>query len=264
VGRLLLSIVLGLFAPVVAFMGGELVEVPGQNPIRERVVGGLAVALYLAVCQFLVTPRGSRKLGANWPTMVALGAPLLALSFVADAKDLWERVYLYGPIVISGWLGILAGAVVAARVTLPVVSLAFCRRWLLTCVALLVGAALVVVAGVIPLTNKAGTFPDGTPGSSVSVFWAIAVLNILIAASLAFIAVRVGRGRRPSPVVLGLLAFLAFVPACGLAVPAFAFLGHGPVMLTVSILLFLGSAAEFVVTALVGTTALRLPDEELA
>ena len=86
-GRLLLSIVLGLFAPVVAFMGAEVVEVPGQNPIRERVVGGLAVALYLAICQFLVTPRGSRKLGANWPTMVALGAPLLALFVVAQAND---------------------------------------------------------------------------------------------------------------------------------------------------------------------------------
>jgi hypothetical protein len=261
VGRLLLSIVLGLFAPVVAFMGAEVVEVPGQNPIRERVVGGLAVALYLAICQFLVTPRGSRKLGANWPTMVALGAPLLALFFVAQAKDLWERGYLYGPIVISGWLGILAGAVVAARVTLPTVSLAFCRRWLLTCAALLVAVALVVAAGVVPLT-KANTFPQATPENAVPVFWGIVVLNLLVAASLAFIAVRAGDGRRLSPIVLGFLAFLAFVPACLLAVAGFASLGHGPSMRIASILLLLCSAAEFLVTGLVSTTALLLASEE--
>ena len=98
----------------------------------------------------------------------------------------------------------------------------------------------------------------------MTVFWAIAILDILVSASLAFIAVRAGRGRRPSPVVLGFLAFLAFVPACGLAIPAFTFLGHGPVLLAVSILLFLCSAANFVVAALAGTAALRLPDEELA
>jgi len=98
----------------------------------------------------------------------------------------------------------------------------------------------------------------------VAVFWAVAILNILTATSVAFIAVRAGRGRRPSPVVLGFLAFLAFVPACGLAIPAFTFLGHGPVLLAVSILLFLCSAANFVVAALAGTTALRLPYEEMA
>jgi hypothetical protein len=262
VGRVLLSVVLGLFAPIVAFMGAEAFEVPGQNPIQEKVAGSLAVALYLAICQFLVTPRESRKPGANWPTMVALGAPLLALSFIAEAKDLWERVYNYGPIVISGWLGMLVGAVVAARVTLSSVSLGFCRRSLRACAALLVGVALVVAAGVIPLTNKAGTFPDGTPGGSVPVFWAIAVLNILIAASVAFLAVRAGRGRRPAFIVLGFLAFLAFAPACFLAIPAIWFVGHGPVMRAVSVLSLLCSLAEFAVTALLGATALRLPEAE--
>ncbi len=198
-GRILLSIVLGLFAPVVAFMAAAIVEVPGQNPIQERVAGSLAVAIYLAICQFLVTPRESRKPGANWPSMVALGAPLLVLSFIAEAKDLWERAFMYGPIVISGWLGILAGVLVAARVTLSAVSLTFCRRSMWACAALLGAAALVIAAGVIPLTNKAGTFPDGTPGSSVPVFWAIVILDILVSASLAFIAVRGGELAVPRP-----------------------------------------------------------------
>lgn len=263
-GRILLSIVLGLFATVVAFMAAAMVEVPGQNPIQERVAGSLAVAIYLAICQFLVTPRESRKPGANWPSMVALGAPLLVLSFIAEAKDLWERAFMYGPIVISGWLGIAAGAIVAARVTLSAVSLAFCRRSLRACAALLGAAALVIAAGVIPLTKKAGTFPDGTPGESVAVFWAIAILDILVSASLAFLAVRAGQGRRFSPAVLGLLAFLAFVSACILAIPAIKFPGHGPVMLAVGILSFLCSAANFVVAALVGATAVRLPGQERA
>ena len=263
-GRILLSIVHGLFAPIVAFMAAAMVEVPGQNPIQERVAGSLAAALYLAICQFLVTPREKRTLSANWPTMIALGAPLLASSFIAEAKDLWERAFMYGPIVISGWLGIVAGAIVAARVTLSVVSLAFCRRSLRACAALLGGAALVIAAVVIPLTNNAGTFPDGTPGESVAVFWAIAILDILVSASLALTAVRAGHGRRPAFIVLGFLAFLAFVPACILALPATKFPGHGPVMLAVSILLFLCSAANFVVAALTGATALRLPDEKPA
>ena len=176
-GRILLSIVLGLFAPVVAFMAAAMVKVAGQNPIAGTCSRESRSALYLAICQFLVTPRESRKPGANWPSMVALGAPLLVLSFIAQAKDLWERAFMYGPVVISGWLGILAGAIVAARVTLSAVSLGSCRRSLRACAALLVGVALVIAAGVIPLTKKAGTFPDGTPGESVAVFWAIAVLT---------------------------------------------------------------------------------------
>ena len=265
-GRILLSIVLGLFAPVVAFWAGAMVEVPGQNPIQEPIAASIAAAVYLATCQFLVTPRESRKLGANWPTMAAMGATLVAVCVVALAKGrgVRELLHIALPPVAAGCFGIVAGAIVAARVTVSALSLASCRRFLRTCVALLIAAVLVIAAGVIPLTKKAGTFPDGTPGESVAVFWAIAILDILVSASLAFIAVRAGRGRRSSPAVLGLLAFLAFVPACGLALPAIKFPGHGPVMLAVSILSFLCSAANFVVAALVGATALRLPDEELA
>jgi len=263
VGSVLLSIVLGLFAPVVAFMGAEAFEVPGQNPVQERVAGSLAAALYLAICQFSLTPRESRKPGANWPSMVALGVPLLVLCFIAEAKDLWERALMYGPIVISGWLGVVAGALVAARVTLPAVSLRFCRRFLLTCAALLAAVALVVAAGVVPPTN-ADTFPQAAPERAVPFFWKIVVLNLLVATSLVFIAVRAGDRRRLSPIVLGFLAFLAFVPACFLAASGFGFLGHGPAMRIASVLLLLCSAAEFLVTGLVSATALLLPGDERA
>jgi hypothetical protein len=264
VRRVLLSIFLGLLSPFVFILGASPFEVVGQNSIKEIVAGSLAVVLYLAICQFLVAPRGSRRLGAKWPTLAAMTAPLLVAVVLVASVEKPQVVLVQGLPMLSGCFGIFAGALLAGRVTLPMVSLRFCRRSLLTCAALLVAVAFVLAARVVPLTNKAGTFPDGTPGAMVPVSWAIVVLDILVGASLAFIAVRAGHARRPSPVVLGYLAFLAFVPASFLAVPAFAFRGHGPIMLTVSILMLLCSAAEFLVTGLVSTTALLLASEERA
>jgi hypothetical protein len=126
----------------------------------------------------------------------------------------------------------------------------------------LVAVALVLAAAVIPLTRKAGTFPDGAPGDTVTVFWVFAGLSVLVAADLALIAARAGRGRRPSFIVLGFLAFLALVPACFLVIPAIWFVGHGPVMRAVSVLSPLCSLAEFAAMALLGATALRLPEAE--
>jgi hypothetical protein len=266
VGRILLSIVLGLFAPVVAFMAAAMVEVPGQNPIQEPVAGGIAVAIYLAICQFLVTPRGKRTLSANWPTMVAMGAPLVAVCLIALAKGRGFRGLLHDalPPIAAGCIGIVAGAWAAGRVALSALSLESCRRNLRASATLLAAVAVVLAAAVIPLTRKAGTFPDGAPGGMVSVCWGIVGLGVLIAATLALIANRAGRGRRPPFFVLGFLGFLAFVPAGFLAIPAIWFLGHGPVMRAVSILSPMCSAAELVVAALVGATAVRLPGQERA
>jgi hypothetical protein len=195
--------------------------------------------------------------------MVALGAPLLVSVLLLEA-DSSERVFVHGPIVISGWVGILAGAAVAQRVTIPALALEVCRRNLRISAALLGAVVLVLAAAVIPLTAKAGTSPDGTPGDALAVFRALAVLGIVVSALLALIAVRAGRGRRPSPVVLGLLGLIAFVPVCFLSISAFTFPGHGPVLLTASVLLFLCLAAELVATALVAATALRLAAHEPA
>ncbi|HVN77256.1 MAG TPA: hypothetical protein VMT19_13140 [Thermoanaerobaculaceae bacterium] len=261
-GRILLAIVLGLFAPFVAFMGGAVFEVPGQNPIQERLAGGIAAAAYLAACQFLVAPRASRGSGARWPTILALGAPLLVAFLVAEARDLPERVRLYGPVVVAGWLGIAAGTALAARITLEPLTLESCRRNLRTCAGLLVAVAVVLVAALVPLTRMAGTFPDGAPGATASVFLVIAGLSALVALDLALAAARAGRGNRSSPVALGFLAFLAFVPACFLVIPAMWFVGHGPVLRAVSIISPLCSAAESAVTVLLGATGLRLPETQ--
>jgi len=264
VGRILLSIVLGLFAPVVAFMAAAMVEVPGQNPIQEPVAAGIAVAIYLAICQFLVTPREKRTLSANWATMIAMGASLAAVCLFALAKGrgVPELLHEALPPIVAGCLGIVAGAIVAARVTPSASSLGSCRRALWACVALLVGVAFVVAAGVIPAV-KADRSPQAAPESAARGSWVIVVVAVILAASLALIAARAGQGRRPSFIVLGFLAFVAFVLACSLA-PSAALFTHSPPAWTAGVLGVLCSASAFVVAALVGTTALRLPDEELA
>lgn len=261
--RVLLSVILGFFALVVFIVVGELLGVPGQNTIREILGASLAGTLYLAVSQFFVAPRGSRSLGPKWPTMVAMGAPLLVICLLVIVAE-GGRAWLYSalPMFVPGCLGIVAGAAAAGRVTFSPLSLESCRRNLRTCAGLLVAVAVVLAIAVVPLTRKAGTFPDGAPGGMVPVSWGIAGLSVLIAADLALIAARAGRGRRPAFIALGYLAFLAFVPACFLAIPAIWFVGHGPVMRAVSIISPMCSAAEFAVTVLLGATGLRLPEAE--
>jgi len=256
--RVLFSFVLGLLSPFVGILGASPFEVPGQNPIRERVAGGLAVALYLALCQFLVAPRESRRLGAKWPTMVAMAASLLAMCLLIVASEGGKAwVFSAGPMLISGCLGIVVGAVVAGWVELPAVSLEFCRRSLLTGAAVLVVVALVVAAGVIP-SVKADRSPQAAPDRAARLFWGIVVLDVVLAACVAFIAVRTGHGRRTWPVAVGSLAFLGFIVACFLATTA-AFLTHDPPMWTAAILGVFCSAAEFIVAGLLSVTALLLP-----
>jgi hypothetical protein len=171
-GRVLLSMALGFFALVVFIGVGELLGVPGQNTIKEILGASLGVTLYLAISQFFVAPRGSSKLGPKWPTMVAMGAPLLVvLSWTKSFPGYrWEWAYTIGPVLVSGCVGILAGAWAAGRVALSALSLESCRRNLRACATLLAAVAVVLAAAVIPLTRKAGTFPDGAPGGMVPVF----------------------------------------------------------------------------------------------
>jgi hypothetical protein len=256
-GRVLLAMTLGLFAFVVFLGVGELLQVPGQNTIREIVGAGLAGALYLAVSQFFVAPRGSRRLGPKWRTMVAMGAPLLAMCLLANVLE-GGRAWLYSalPMFIPGCLGIVAGAWAAGRVEMPAASPASSRRLLFVCAALMAGVAAAVAVGLIPLT-AADTDPRATPQNFVPVAWVSVVLDVLVAAALAAIAVRVGRGARPSLVGLGFLAFLAFLLAFS-GVPTVVLFTHGPAMRVAAILGVACSAVGFVVTALIADTALRL------
>ena len=255
-GRILLSVVFGVAACLVSFMAGALVEVPGQNSPGERIAAALAAFVFLAICGFLLARRKDGRPAEEWPTWVALGAPLLLLASVADARSLGERVVLLGPWVLAGWLGIAVGAWAAGRSTLRALSLEACRRRLLACALATGVAAAVIAAGVTPMV-AADTDPRAAPPNAV-LAWGGLVVGLLVAVSLALAAFRTGRGRRPSAGVLGLLAFLALVLAV-FGAPAVVLFTHGRAMRLAAILGVLCSLAEFAVALFVALTAARLP-----
>jgi hypothetical protein len=263
--RIALSILLGVFTLVVFIGVGESLESRGPV-IATMAAAGLAVALYLMIAEFLVAPRGSRGLRGKWPTMIAMVSPVLAICLLmivppeGGRKDFYPAVL----VLVSACLGILIGAAVAGRVTFRAVSTASGRNLLLASAALVAAVAIVLFVQVIPLTVSAGTFPDGTPGATVPVLWGIAGLNALVAACLGFFGFRVGSKDRSTFDALAFLAFLTFMSACSLAPPAFAFRGHGLVLLIASNLALFCLVAEIVVSALVGSAALRLPEKRAA
>ncbi len=268
-GRIVLAVVIGLLSLFVVIVGGELFQelfrhgTPLEdNSIWEVVGGGLLVGFYLAIGQFLVASRKGPGLLAKWPTMVGMAAPLIAICLLSAAMEGHGQWAFLTGVILLGCAGIFAGAAAAGRFTLQALSLGTCRRSLRAAAALMVGVALVVAAGVVPLT-RADTFPTATPEKAVPVFWGAAILNLLGAACLMFIGARAGRGRRPSPVDLGSLAFLSFVVAFLLA-PTVTFMRHGPSMVIAGILGGLCAVVEFAVTLLIGSIALRLPTGEPA
>jgi hypothetical protein len=106
--RILFAAVLGLLAPFVFIIAAEPFEVIGKTSVKEVVAGSLAVALYLAICQFCVARKGSRGLGA----LTAMTVPLfIELAFIDRNAVLTQGV----PLLTSGFLGSLVGAVLAAR-----------------------------------------------------------------------------------------------------------------------------------------------------
>src|ERR1039458_4685254 len=64
-GRIVISVVLGLLSPFVFIMGAAPFEVHGSNSVKEVLAGCIAVALYLAVCQFLVARSSGPRLRAD-------------------------------------------------------------------------------------------------------------------------------------------------------------------------------------------------------
>jgi hypothetical protein len=64
-GKIVLSVVLGLLSPLVFIIGAEPFEVRGMNSVQEVLAGCIAVALYLAVCQFMAT----RNSGGSLPVV---------------------------------------------------------------------------------------------------------------------------------------------------------------------------------------------------
>jgi hypothetical protein len=140
------------------------------------------------------------------------------------------------------------------------VSLKFVRCTLLISAALLVVAAIVIGAGVIPPV-KADIYPHATPEQAVPAFWVNVVINLLVAAALGGIALRTTGRRRSSTIVLSLMAFLVLLLAFALIDAATDSRSHGPAMCTATILLFLCAAADLLAAVLVVITAFLFPKQ---
>jgi hypothetical protein len=111
-----LSILLGLSSFIAYFAGFLPFDVNGPSPLKAYVGGSVAIALYLAVCQFFVTKKdGSLK--ENWRSILTMIAPLaiftLLIWVIAESGHFdKEAISIVG----SGLIGTLAGAGIARLV----------------------------------------------------------------------------------------------------------------------------------------------------
>ena len=205
-GKIVLSVVLGLLSPLVYILGAEPFEVRGENSVQEVLAGGVAVALYLAVCQFLATRNSSGGLRADWPILAAMVAPLLAVCLIMGSSDVGV------PILLAGSIGCLAGAVAGHLGTRTAPNRKAAWRVILRIGAglfLVVAAILVVV--VIPAVAR-DTSPHATPGPAVKAFIVSVVLHGFLGA---FMLWRTRGGKLP--VVAGVFGLLLGLPLLGAA-----------------------------------------------
>ena len=97
-------------------LGAEPFEVPGQNPMGERLSGGVVLTLYLAFGQFMLARRGEPDGAAKWPAVIAMAVPVVAWASFFIWRDGRESAWITGlPMLVAGVCGIGCGAVLAAR-----------------------------------------------------------------------------------------------------------------------------------------------------
>jgi hypothetical protein len=247
-GKIVLSVVLGLLSPLVFIMGAEPFEARGETSIQEILAGCIAVALYLAVCQFMATRNSSSGLRADWPILAAMMAPLLAVVLFIFERD---AVLTQGvPMLLAGCIGCLAGSVAGHLGTRTAPNRQAALRVVLRAGAglfLVVAATLVVV--VIPAVAR-DTSPHATPGPAVKAFIVSVVLHGFLGA---FMLWRSRGGKLP--VVAGVFGLLLGLPLLG-AAGAFA---H---MHPAAIALWACTGIDFVVGAssLVAAAMVREPE----
>jgi hypothetical protein len=255
--RVACSIVLGAIAPLVAFLGGSIFEVQGENSFREILSGSVAAALYLAYCQFWVAPRGRGGLAGKWSTVLILPIPwICCLGFLDRPAVLFPGL----PIAAGGVLGSVVGALLVGRMATradagPGAGDKLARwgrasRNLWIGAAVVLGVALVLAAGVIPPV-KSDISPMASPHQASEALRMVAYVNLFAAALLAGAALWYTRHARVSVGLLGVWAVLSFLLALVLLAPALAYLGHGTTAMRVaSGLLFACVAAEILGAAL--------------
>lgn len=108
------SVLLGFPSFIAFILGAELFETRGSTSIREVLAGSLALILYQAICQWFIARKGTLGLRACWPTMLAMNVPLLVVVLISVVAEKSSVVWSQGvPMVLSGFIGTLIGAVVA-------------------------------------------------------------------------------------------------------------------------------------------------------
>jgi len=248
-GKIVLSVVAGFCSLFVFIMGAEPFEVRGKTSIQEVLAGGVAVALYLAVCQFLAVRKSGSGFRADWPILAAMIAPVLAWCLIMENSSL--------PMLLAGCIGCLAGSVAGHLRTAPA-SLHTATAWRVVLRAgaglYLVVAATLVVA-VIPAVAR-DTSPHATPGPAVKAFIVSVAIHVFVAA---FMLWRTRGGKLP--VVAGVFGLIL---GLFLLAPASGFAHHGPAMHLAAIALFACTGIDLVVGAssLVAAAMVREPELE--
>jgi hypothetical protein len=261
VGRMVLvSLFLGFTALPVSFVAGAALE----HSKGELIAPCVAAALYLAFCQFWVAPRGSRGFWAKLPTLVASVTPLL-VGLVP-----WTPLAFGIPVLTSGCLGSVVGAMIAQRVTAtplggtPTADSSnrgrSCRRNLLAGFILLVAVALLIPIGVIPSVLAAtGPGHHFNAGPTAGVLGITVVVFDLMAVAILASALWRPRERDPSSKgTLGTTAFLALWLGLTYGALGIAFLFFdlgGPGLRIASIVLILCAVLGLITTALMTVTS---------
>jgi hypothetical protein len=255
-GKIVLSVVLGLLSPLVFIMGAEPFEARGKTSVQEVLAGCIAVALYLAVCQFMATRNSSSGFRDDWPILAAMMAPLLAMFLFMAAVEKGGVVLAQGvPMLLAGSIGCLAGSVAAHRGTAPAGGKSAWRVILRAGAGLLLVVAATLVVVVIPAVAK-DTSPHATPGPAVKGFIVSVVLHGFLGA---FMLWRTRGGKLP--VVAGVFGVLLGLLLLGAAA---GFAHHGPAMHLAAIALFACTGIDLVVGAssLVAAAMVREPELE--
>jgi hypothetical protein len=212
-GKIVLSVVLGLLSLFVFILGAEPFEVRGKTSVQEVLAGGVAVALYLAVCQFLATRNSSSGIRADWPILAAMMAPLLAVVLLIDKGEVVTQGV---PLLLAGCIGCLAGSVAGHLGTRTAPNRQAAWRVILrACAGLYLVVAAILVVAVIPAVAK-DTSPHATPGPAVKAFVVSVVLHGFLGA---FMLWRTRGGKLP--VVAGVFGLLLGLLLLG-AASAFA------------------------------------------
>jgi len=188
-GMTVLSAILGLFSPIVFILGAAPFEGRGGNSLKEVLAGCVALALYLALCQFLVARSAGSAGGtrAVWSSSFAAMIAPLAVAFLAIAVmekpgvDLEQDV----PMLLAGCSGCLAGALAARWAPGPasahgVTVLAACRIALRVNVGLSIVVAALLFFVIAPIA-AIDTSPEATPGPAAHGFMVIAAFHLLLA-----------------------------------------------------------------------------------